>query len=165
MPRPCAPSHLNLFRLLYFSSWSPYWSYLPSCQECMYGTVAQSAGTPLFFFSMGTRQPKFTFICSAHEPRSDGLPPYAEIQLASFNPAQPYDISLQLVVPTTQSNYDLGNFMTTLTLSDRTNRTLITVRKPVSPPPVPVSCPRNALDRLLSCLRHLSAGPNPARQL
>lgn len=102
---------------------------------------------------------------SAHQPRSDGLPPYAETQLALFNPAQPYDISLQLVVPTTQSNYDLGNFMTTLTLSDRSNRILITVRKPVSPPLAPFSCPRNAVDRLLSCLRHLSAGPIPALQL
>ncbi|KAH9064335.1 hypothetical protein EDB87DRAFT_1766772 [Lactarius vividus] len=31
----------------------------------------------------------------------DGLPPYAETQLTSFNPTQPYDISLHLVVPTT----------------------------------------------------------------
>jgi len=60
----------------------------------------------------------------------DGLVPYAETQLASFNPAQPYDISLHLVVPATQSNYDLGNFMTILTLTDSANRTLATVRKP-----------------------------------
>ena len=78
---------------------------------------------------------------SAHEPQSDGLPPYAETQLVSFNPAQPYDISIQIVVPTTQSNYDLGNFMTTLTLSDRSNKTLTTVRKPVSPPLAPFACP------------------------
>jgi hypothetical protein len=63
---------------------------------------------------------------------SDGLPPFAETQLTSFNPAQPYDISLHLVVPATQSNYDLGNFMMTLTLFDRSNRTLTSVRKPVS---------------------------------
>jgi len=66
----------------------------------------------------------------------DGLVPYAETQLASFNPAQPYDISLHLVVPATRSNYDLGNFMTILTLTDSANRTLTTVRKPaiVLPP-------------------------------
>ncbi|KAI9460996.1 putative adipose-regulatory protein-domain-containing protein [Lactarius psammicola] len=60
----------------------------------------------------------------------DGLPPYAETQLTSFNPTQPYDISLHLVVPTTPSNYDLGNFMTTLTLTGPSNRVLTTVRKP-----------------------------------
>jgi hypothetical protein len=62
----------------------------------------------------------------------DGLSPYAETQLASFNPTQPYDISLHLVVPTSSSNYDLGNFMTTLTLTGPSNRVLTTVRKPVS---------------------------------
>ena len=64
--------------------------------------------------------------------RSDGLTPYAETQLTSFNPAQPYDISLHLTVPATQSNYDLGNFMTVLTLTDPSSRILTTVRKPVS---------------------------------
>jgi len=60
----------------------------------------------------------------------DGLPPYAETHLASFNPTQPYDISLHLVVPTSPSNYDLGNFMTTLTLTSPSNKVLTTVRKP-----------------------------------
>ncbi|KAI9445317.1 putative adipose-regulatory protein-domain-containing protein [Lactarius indigo] len=60
----------------------------------------------------------------------DGLPPYAETQLTSFNPTQPYDISLHLVVPTTPSNYDIGNFMTTLTLTGPSNRVLTTIRKP-----------------------------------
>jgi hypothetical protein len=69
----------------------------------------------------------------SNEPRSDGLAPYAETQLASFNPAQPYDISLHLVVPAARSNYDIGNFMTTLILSDPSSRILTTVRKPVSP--------------------------------
>ncbi|KAI0304997.1 putative adipose-regulatory protein-domain-containing protein [Russula brevipes] len=60
----------------------------------------------------------------------DGLSPYAEAQLTSFNPAQPYDISLHLVVPATRSNYDLGNFMTTLTLTDVSNKALTIARKP-----------------------------------
>jgi hypothetical protein len=73
------------------------------------------------------------FVFSSDKPRSDGLAPYAETQLASFNPAQPYDISLHLTVPATRSNYDIGNFMTTLTLTDPSSRILTTVRKPVSP--------------------------------
>lgn len=125
---------------------------------------AVSWQSPLFF-QYGYAPTQIHFYIFAHEPQSDGLPPYAEVQLASFNPAQPYDISLQLVVPTTQSNYNLGNFMTTLTLSDRSNKTLITVRKPVSPPQAPFSCPRNSIDRLLSCLRHLSACPILVPQL
>ena len=137
MPLSCAPSRLNSSRLLCFSSWSLYWSSLPSCRECMYGIVAQSAGNPLFSSNMGMYINPDARFCT-HEPRSDGIPPYAETQLVSFNPAQPYDISLHLVVPTTQSNYDLGNFMTTLTLLDRSNRTLTTVRKPVSPPLDPI---------------------------
>jgi len=60
----------------------------------------------------------------------DGLAPYAEAQLASFNPTQPYDISLHLVVPNTQSNYNIGNFMTTLILSDPSSKILTTIRKP-----------------------------------
>ncbi|KAH9982359.1 hypothetical protein BGW80DRAFT_20533 [Lactifluus volemus] len=60
----------------------------------------------------------------------DGILPYAETQLTSFNPTQPYDISLHLVVPATSSNYDLGNFMTTLTLTGSSNKTLATVRMP-----------------------------------
>ena len=69
---------------------------------------------------------------SSNEPCSDGLVPYAETQLASFNPAQPYDIFVHLIVPAAQSNYDIGNFMTTLILSDPSSRILTTVRKPVS---------------------------------
>ncbi|KAI0257668.1 putative adipose-regulatory protein-domain-containing protein, partial [Lactifluus subvellereus] len=66
----------------------------------------------------------------------DGLTPYAETQLTSFNPTQPYDISLHLVVPAIPSNYDIGNFMTTLTLTGPSDKTLTTVRKPaiVLPP-------------------------------
>jgi len=97
----------------------------------MCGTVVQSAGNPPCSFSMGACQHGAAHIYSS-KPRSDGLVPYAETQLASFNPAQPYDVSLHLVVPATQSNYDLGNFMTILTLTDSANRTLATVRKPVS---------------------------------
>lgn len=87
--------------------------------------------TPLFF-QYGCVLPCTQSGVSTHVLKSDGLPPYAETQLASFNPTQPYDISLHLVVPTSPSNYDLGNFMTTLTLTGPSNRVLTTVRKPVS---------------------------------
>jgi Putative adipose-regulatory protein (Seipin) len=62
----------------------------------------------------------------------DGLPPYAEIQLPSLVTQQPYAISLRLAVPATESNYALGNFMTTLTLSSSSNTTLASIRRPVS---------------------------------
>src|SRR5882762_8925299 len=44
----------------------------------------------------------------------------------------PYDVSVHLVVPTTDSNIALGNFMTSLTLITATNQTLSSVRRPVS---------------------------------
>ena len=88
--------------------------------------------TPLYF-QYGCVLPRSQSGVFTHFPQSDGLSPYAETQLASFNPTQPYDLSLHLVVPTTPSNYDLGNFMATLTLTGPSNRVLTTVRKPVSP--------------------------------
>ncbi|KAI0076234.1 hypothetical protein K474DRAFT_1645251 [Panus rudis PR-1116 ss-1] len=60
----------------------------------------------------------------------DGLPPYAKIALPPIAVQQPYDISLHLVVPATESNYALGNFMATLTLSTPSNTTLSSVRRP-----------------------------------
>ncbi len=62
----------------------------------------------------------------------DGVPPHATALLPPFSSYQPYDVSLHLVVPASQNNYELGNFMTTLTLSTLSNRTIITTRKPVS---------------------------------
>jgi len=60
----------------------------------------------------------------------DGMPPYAEIPLPSLVAQQPYEISLRLAIPATESNYALGNFMTTLTLSTPSNRTLTSIRRP-----------------------------------
>ncbi|KAG1749847.1 putative adipose-regulatory protein-domain-containing protein [Suillus paluster] len=66
----------------------------------------------------------------------DGISPYAEISLPSLAPSQPYDISMHLVIPASEANFALGNFMTTLTLSTPSNRTLTSIRKPaiVLPP-------------------------------
>ncbi|KAF8973868.1 hypothetical protein BDZ97DRAFT_1900628 [Flammula alnicola] len=60
----------------------------------------------------------------------DGIPPYAYAQLPTLIPQQRYDISAELLVPYTDSNTALGNFMTTLTLSTLSNKTLAHVRRP-----------------------------------
>lgn len=62
---------------------------------------------------------------------SDGGSPYAEISLPSLSPSQPYDISIHLVIPASEANFALGNFMATLTLSTPSNKTLTYIRKPV----------------------------------
>ncbi len=95
-------------------------------------TRAVSWQSPLFF-QYGCVLTNINPTFFSNTPQSDGLAPYAETQLASFNPVQPYDIFLHLVVPATQSNYGLGNFMATLILSDPSSRILTTIRKPVSP--------------------------------
>ena len=62
----------------------------------------------------------------------DGLPPYAEVSLPTLNAVQPYDFTLHLDVPAIESNFHLGNFMSTLTLSTTSNKTIVTTRRPVS---------------------------------
>ena len=55
--------------------------------------------------------------CWAHL-RSHGRPPFAEIDLSSisFASEQIYDVVLDLVVTSSRSNMDLGNFMVDLEL-------------------------------------------------
>ncbi|KAJ7169738.1 putative adipose-regulatory protein-domain-containing protein [Mycena filopes] len=69
----------------------------------------------------------------------DGVAPYALATLPALAAQQRYDISLQLQVPNLDTNYALGNFMTTLTLSTRSNKTLTSIRRPaiLVPPRVP----------------------------
>lgn len=57
--------------------------------------------------------------------------PYAEAPLPALAPYYPYHLSLDLVVPTTEANIALGNFMTTLTLATTSNRTLVSARRSV----------------------------------
>lgn len=66
----------------------------------------------------------------------DGVPPYAEVSLPQLSPNHPYDVSLHLLIPASDANFALGNFMTSLTLATPSNKTLATVRKPaiVLPP-------------------------------
>lgn len=61
----------------------------------------------------------------------DGMSPYAEIPLSTIITYQPYDVSLHLLVPATEPNYALGNFMTSLMITTPANRTLAYIRKPV----------------------------------
>ncbi|KDQ07883.1 hypothetical protein BOTBODRAFT_59713 [Botryobasidium botryosum FD-172 SS1] len=65
----------------------------------------------------------------------DAAMPYADFLLPSMPLRQPYDISLHLVLPTTESNYALGNFMTTIHLFSSKNETLATSRIPSILPP------------------------------
>ncbi|KAI6047757.1 putative adipose-regulatory protein-domain-containing protein [Pisolithus marmoratus] len=60
----------------------------------------------------------------------DGVPPYAEVSLPQLSPNHPYDVSLHLLIPASDANFALGNFMTSLTLATPSNKTLATVRKP-----------------------------------
>lgn len=61
---------------------------------------------------------------------SDGVPPYAELELPRLVAQQPYTIFLYLNVPATESNFALGNFMTQLTLATPSNKTLASIRRP-----------------------------------
>ncbi|KAJ7487445.1 hypothetical protein B0H11DRAFT_1860466 [Mycena galericulata] len=69
----------------------------------------------------------------------DGVSPYAQVTLPPLVAQQRYDIALQLQVPNLEPNYALGNFMTTLILSTRSNKTLVSIRRPaiLVPPRVP----------------------------
>ncbi|KAF5374739.1 hypothetical protein D9758_000421 [Tetrapyrgos nigripes] len=68
----------------------------------------------------------------------DGVPPYARISLPPLASRQPYDIILHLEVPSLESNFALGNFMNSLTLSTLSNRTVESVRRPaILVPPKP----------------------------
>ena len=72
------------------------------------------------------------YIHKAHILNSDGGSPYAEVKLPTIAAQQPYDVSLHLVVPATEANFALGNFMSTVTLVTPSNVTIVTARKPVS---------------------------------
>ncbi|KAJ7071169.1 hypothetical protein C8F01DRAFT_1109398 [Mycena amicta] len=66
----------------------------------------------------------------------DGLAPNARAHLPTLVSQQRYDISLDLQVPNVDTNFALGNFMAGLTLSTRSNKTIVSVRRPaiVVPP-------------------------------
>ncbi|KAI0756594.1 hypothetical protein C8Q80DRAFT_1129486 [Daedaleopsis nitida] len=59
----------------------------------------------------------------------DGGSPYAEVLLPNLVARQPYDISLHLVVPASEGNFALGNFMASLSLVTLSNSTIAVARK------------------------------------
>ncbi|KZW02661.1 hypothetical protein EXIGLDRAFT_759784 [Exidia glandulosa HHB12029] len=59
----------------------------------------------------------------------DGTP-HGETVLRALVADQAYNIALHMLVPASQSNYDLGNFMTSLVLSTISNKTIISASKP-----------------------------------
>ncbi|KAF8167755.1 hypothetical protein B0H34DRAFT_792449 [Crassisporium funariophilum] len=67
----------------------------------------------------------------------DGVSPYAYAVIPKLTPQQRYDISVDLLVPFTESNLLVGNFMTTLALSTLSNKTLARVRRPAIALPKP----------------------------
>lgn len=83
------------------------------------------------FLQYGCVYAAFVAITSAQGLNSDGLPPYGEVSIPHLRAQQPYDISAHFVVPASESNVVLGNFMTSLTLSTTSNQTLASVRRPV----------------------------------
>ncbi|KAF8445803.1 putative adipose-regulatory protein-domain-containing protein [Boletus edulis BED1] len=76
--------------------------------------------------------------------------PYAELSLPPLSTAQPYDISLQMVLPASEANLALGNFMATLSLSTPSNKTLVTVSRPaIALPPKRATFSLSAVPRLI----------------
>jgi len=51
--------------------------------------------------------------------------PYGFATIKGLSTSQPYDISLHLLVPTSASNIELGNFMASIVLSSMNNKTVI----------------------------------------
>jgi hypothetical protein len=63
--------------------------------------------------------------------RSDGVPPYAHVELPRLVLQQRYAISVDLQLPATEMNLALGNFMMSLLVLSSKNKTLAYVRRPV----------------------------------
>ncbi|KAF8314311.1 hypothetical protein DL93DRAFT_2058395, partial [Clavulina sp. PMI_390] len=70
---------------------------------------------------------------------SAGSAPWADVQLPALNGNQPYDISVELVLPLHSKNTELGNFMTSIAITTPTNQTLASSSRPSLIFPHPVS--------------------------
>ncbi|KAJ2919290.1 hypothetical protein MD484_g1146, partial [Candolleomyces efflorescens] len=91
----------------------------------------------------------------------DGIPPNAQLVVPSLHSQQQYDVSLHLVVPASESNLALGNFMASLTLSTANNKTLANVRRPavaVTPTSWWIFGARNTIDIDVPLLSSFVAG-------
>ncbi|KAF8222150.1 hypothetical protein L208DRAFT_1413900 [Tricholoma matsutake] len=92
-----------------------------------------------------------------HLQFGDGVSPYASVLLPTLVSQQTYDISLRLTIPATESNYALGNFMTSLTLTTPSNKTLTSVRRPTIAVPAKRSFFRNTPSTLSLTVPMLSS--------
>jgi hypothetical protein len=95
----------------------------------VWNSSAVSWQEPVYLQYGCVHEPDLSFDDAQRNAR-DGVTPYADLRL-NVAANQPYDVSLHLVVPTVPSNYDLGNFMTSLHVSTPSNRTVVHVRRPV----------------------------------
>jgi hypothetical protein len=89
---------------------------------------------PLFFLSLSSGFAARRWIPQgwsevAYLQYGDGVPPYAHIDIPSLSTGQPYEISAHFVVPVSDSNLNLGNFMTTITIFSSTNKTIAQARR------------------------------------
>ena len=94
----------------------------------LYGGMYQQDFKRQCTYNMGRSWNILVIVCWKARYISDGRPPYAEVELPPMTTGQPYDISLHLIVPAMQSNYELGNFMSTLIISTFDNETVASVR-------------------------------------
>lgn len=112
-------SRINPFRVLSFHH---RWSHRLAQRRC------RLAGALVSAIWVGFS--RYTGYLKIHSTR-DGIPPYTQIQLPPLVSQQPYDIHLHLVAPANENNFGLGNFMSSLTLTNAKNRTIAYVRRPV----------------------------------
>jgi len=60
----------------------------------------------------------------------DYAPPHADVVLPQLRPDQTYEIALELDVPRSRANYELGNFMISIEIFSLINQTLVKSRMP-----------------------------------
>jgi hypothetical protein len=126
------PYRTQLIPLLVFILCIPIAFFLSSVAGwVIWRSIAVSWEAPVYF-QFGYVSVHLFYIRKMHRrlPR-DAVRPHALTELPKLVPQQPYHVALHLTVPASQANYDLGNFMTTLTVLTPNNRTLITISRPV----------------------------------
>jgi len=104
---------------------------LVCCKLCCLVCFLHQLGRPIIP-SIRVRAPQsLAYLLNCRE--RDGQSPYATVDLPKLVAYQRYNIFLDLIVPYTESNVKLGNFMTSLTLTTLNNETVAFTRRPVSP--------------------------------
>lgn len=129
--QPLAP---HLIPLAVFSATLPLILFLSfGSGYLVWKSVAVSWETDIYLqYGCVTRRQRDECMSKAYPRYREGGSPYAEVMLPNIVAQQPYDISLHLVVPASEANFALGNFMATLTLLTPSNATIATAHRPVS---------------------------------